>query len=144
MFEAVVERNLSRQDLQEHIERHFDRRSFGKLVLSDACALRPTSMRKPAVRPGRGTREAMRQTGAGACGDRINTQSGGIVLAHGEEKASAPADQLANRGLDRAADFSELVDRALKGTAASRGAPGFVDERVEPPGQQRQTDIVAP
>jgi hypothetical protein len=76
LFEAVVEQNLSRQDLQEHIERHFNRHSFGKLVLSDACALRPTSMGKPAVRPGRGTREAMRQTGAGACGDRINTQSG--------------------------------------------------------------------
>jgi hypothetical protein len=67
----------------------------------------------------------------------------GFALAHGKEKTPAPADQLADRGLDRAAGLSQLIDLGIEwGWQCRTLHHARLRQRIEPIRQERGTDVV--
>src|SRR6516225_3304859 len=67
----------------------------------------------------------------------------GFTLAHGKEKAPAPADQLADRGLYGAASFGELIDLGIERSRQHRTLhDARFQQGIEPIRQKRRADIV--
>src|ERR1700730_9235807 len=99
---------MSSQNLQEHVESRLDRCAVCKVAFGNARSFRP------AFDDERGNAVRMRYAQSdAACRRRLASRNGiereqypvrleGIVWAHREEKAPAPADQFADRGLQRA------------------------------------------
>jgi hypothetical protein len=69
----------------------------------------------------------------------------GFALAHGEEKAPAPADQLADRGLYRTAILGQLVDLRIEWRRQGRAShDAALDEGMEARRQKSRADAIQP
>src|SRR5260370_28758782 len=111
---------MSSQYLKQDVEARLDRGDPRTFAFGNAgplgAALDDESRRSTRVRNTQ-TDPALRHSRAARDGfecEQHPVRLEGFALPHRKEKAPAPADQLANRGLDRAASLGQLIDLGVE------------------------------